>query len=619
MTKRFIFIGFLIILQAGCATKPGDIDLFQEQGEHAESLFAEGKYAQAADLFIKLAKQASPPHRDIFLLRSAAALAHIDRIPEAQRILNSPSLTTATSEYLSWMIKLSLAHIAIAQRQPEGVLRIPPSPNIPTMPQPYLAEIRLLRADAFDMLGNRLETAHERVLREQFLSNNEAKLANQQAAWSALSNLNERVLQQLRLARPPDTLSGWMHLVQIAKTYQLRPQQLKQQLVNWRQTHPDHPVLDALLEGLQARRQEDVSRPEHIALLLPLSGQFAKAAEALRDGFLAAYYTHSDRMNQNIRIYDVGNDPNHIHEVYGRAVEEGAQFIVGPLKKEAINLIANSDPLPVPTLALNYTQDIKQIPTNLYQFGLSPEDEAQQVAEHTWLDGHVNAAALIPSGPWGMRVFNAFKERWEQFGGHIVEYQAYNPAEQDFTIPIRMLLNMDDSRRRHRGITTLLKRKVKYTPRRRQDIDFIFLAAYPRQARQLRAQLKFFHADKLPVYATSHVFTGNLDQEMDRDMDGLVFGDMPWVLMENSPYTGIRASVERFISNAGNSLQRLYALGIDAYNIIAALNPLRRYPYERYDGETGSLSLDTKNRVQRQLTWVKFRSGRPTLLNQNTQ
>jgi hypothetical protein len=69
----------------------------------------------------------------------------------------------------------------------------------------------------------------------------------------------------------------------------------------------------------------------------------------------------------------------------------------------------------------------------------------------------------------------------------------------------------------------------------------------------------------------------------------------------------------------GNSLQRLYALGIDAYNIIAVLNTLKTYPYERYDGETGSLSLDPKHRVKRQLTWVKFRSGRPVALDEGMQ
>ncbi|UCE89499.1 MAG: penicillin-binding protein activator, partial [Pseudomonadota bacterium] len=96
-------------------------------------------------------------------------------------------------------------------------------------------------------------------------------------------------------------------------------------------------------------------------------------------------------------------------------------------------------------------------------------------------------------------------------------------------------------------------------------------------------------------------------------------GDMPWVLTETRAPSALRREVEPYISPAGQSLQRLYALGIDTFNIIAALNPLRRYPYERYDGETGSLSLDTRNRVHRTLTWVRFRSGRPALLDAANQ
>ena len=99
-------------------------------------------------------------------------------------------------------------------------------------------------------------------------------------------------------------------------------------------------------------------------------------------------------------------------------------------------------------------------------------------------------------------------------------------------------------------------------------------------------------------------------------MDGLEFGDMPWVLAESTTHRGMRAEIENEITVAGNTLQRIYALGIDAFNIIGALNTLRAYPYERYDGETGSLSLDNRLRVQRQLTWVKFRSGRPVAIDQ---
>ena len=121
------------------------------------------------------------------------------------------------------------------------------------------------------------------------------------------------------------------------------------------------------------------------------------------------------------------------------------------------------------------------------------------------------------------------------------------------------------------------------------------------------------------MYATSHIYTGNLNTERDRDMDGIRFGDMPWVLTESTSHRGLRNKIEKLISKEGNKHQRLYAMGVDAFNIIAALNTLKAYPYERYQGETGSLSLDEKQRIKRQLSWVYFRSGRPILLEQANQ
>ncbi len=321
-------------------------------------------------------------------------------------------------------------------------------------------------------------------------------------------------------------------------------------------------------------------------------------------------------MQQQVRIYDAADDTR-VTELYNQAVQDGAEFIVGPLSKDALQMLSDREELDIPTLALNYLPtENENLRANLYQFGLLPEEEARQVAERTWLDGHVNAAVLVPSGPWGERIYEAFKQRWELMGGKIVEQQSYDATRSDFSQPIKMLLDIDKSKQRYRRVATTLKRNIKFTERRRQDIDFIFLAAYPRQARLIRPQLKFYHASDVPVYATSHVFTGVLNQERDRDMDGMMFGDMPWVLAESTAHRGMRPELENHVTDAGNALQRLYALGIDAFNIIGALNTLRNYPYERFDGETGSLSLDNQLRVRRQLTWVKFRSGRPVTFDQ---
>ena len=71
--------------------------------------------------------------------------------------------------------------------------------------------------------------------------------------------------------------------------------------------------------------------------------------------------------------------------------------------------------------------------------------------------------------------------------------------------------------------------ELEFEPRRRQDIDIVFMAAFPAGARQLMPQLAFHHGADLPVHATSHVWSGVPDPANDRDLDGVVFGDMPWL------------------------------------------------------------------------------------------
>jgi len=613
MKLRTFLLFFVLIGLASCAAMQPTP---QTTPALADADFTAGKFDQAAKEYIDLSQNVSGSQQTYLRLRAVSALARSEHLAQARQLLQATPVA-ASDAFNQMVLRLTRGHIALAERQPGQVLEILTQPLPSTSPPLYLGEYHDLRAEAQRMLGNRLETARELVQREKFLADPAIIKTNQEAIWAALASMSERSLQQLRTAPPPDTLSGWMELVQIAKVYQLSPIRLKQEIQQWRDRYPAHPVDPEILAALTERKPEDVAYPDRVALLLPLSGKFANAGQALRDGFSAAYYTRRPNPRQSIRIYDVGEDPARVIEIYRQAIADGAQFVVGPLDKDAVQKLAQLDDLPVPTLALNYLPDEDQtLHANMYQFGLSPEDEARQVAQRTWLDGHVNAGVLVPAGPWGERIYTAFKQRWEALGGHIVEMQPYDSSKNDFSHPIKALLNIDDSQARYRRIVNIIKRPVKFTPRRRMDIDFIFLAAYPRQARQIRPQLKFYQASDLPVYATSHVYTGILNQERDRDMDGIEFGDMPWVLSESTTHRGMRAEIENQITDAGNALQRIYALGIDAFNIIGALNTLRTYPYERYDGETGSLSLDNKLRVQRQLTWVKFRGGRPVPIDQ---
>jgi hypothetical protein len=157
--------------------------------------------------------------------------------------------------------------------------------------------------------------------------------------------------------------------------------------------------------------------------------------------------------------------------------------------------------------------------------------------------------------------------------------------------------------------------KFEYEPRRRKDVDMIFMAAFSRQGRLLRPQLRFHRASDIPVYATSHVYTGTPQPNMDRDMNDVKFSDMPWTLLHEGNNAQLKTKIEKLWPNTSKRYMRLYALGIDAFNVLPELNRMRRNRFSSYQGETGLLYLDVNNRLLRRLVWAQFVSGRPRVLD----
>jgi outer membrane PBP1 activator LpoA protein len=179
---------------------------------------------------------------------------------------------------------------------------------------------------------------------------------------------------------------------------------------------------------------------------------------------------------------------------------------------------------------------------------------------------------------------------------------------------LKDLFHIDQSEARHRTLRRQTGLDIKFEPRRRQDVDFIFLAAFPRQGRLIQPQIKFHRGTGLPVYATSHIYTGAPDQALDRDLEGIMFCDSGWVLAQPRSDDALQQAVVRLWPDTARSYLRFFALGIDAFNMPGNIEHLRTYPYERYDGVTGNLSIDDSNRFHRQLDWASFHGGRPRLL-----
>ena len=321
---------------------------------------------------------------------------------------------------------------------------------------------------------------------------------------------------------------------------------------------------------------------------------------------MAAYHKSESGFQAPIRSYDSSSDSP--VNLYHRAISEGAELVIGPLSKDNIQSLALSTELTTPVLALNHIPNLAK--NNLFQFGLSPIDEARQIASKAGQDGNKKALLLTPKTKQGGRIANYLTEYWQGTAGTLLEAQSYNKKASDFSKPIKDLLNLDESKYRYNRLKRLLGTNIQYTERRRQDVDAIFLSASAKKARSIYPQLQFYRATRLPVYATANIYSGQANPSLDIDLNNITFCDIPWLF--SNAYSGelSQESLRSTWQHLPGRYLKLIALGIDSYNVIPHLGQLNSTPYP---GATGTLSINNENRITRQLVCAKFTDGIPKL------
>ncbi len=611
------------MLFAGCTTtppKPQEMDAGISETapdallEQARSAAAKGNMIIAAQLHLQLAKQSSSPQKETHLLVAADILVRSQHLEKTRTILDELTPEQLTAEQI-FRYRMILARMALQGDDIEQALASLQHPADEMLPDALMAEWYSLKADVYSQADNPVDAVRQRIALEPLLNDEVTVQRNHQLIWQALSRLTAPALATLLEQPPPNVFSGWIELAYFAKLPEQSARQFDIQLQQWQARYPDHPAQGEFIERLASMQQMLFYRPDNIALLLPLSGNFSAPANAVRDGFLATYYARKDSGYQpSIRIYDTTDDVTTGLLVYQRAITDGADFIVGPLHKPLVEALAKEEKIPVTTLALNYLSSEDIYVENLYQYGLLPEDEARQVAERAWLDGYSNALALAPEGEWGDRMLATFEKHWRLLDGRVLEVQRYDPGKHDFAGPVVDLLNIDQSKQRHRDLEKTLGLELKTETRRRQDIDFIFVAAFPQQARQIRPQLKFYYASDVPIYSTSHAYGGEINTTLDRDMNGITFCDMPWVFTGGAGQAPQWSDIVDIWKSDATPFKRLYAMGIDAYRLIFLL-PRIEAGQEYVSAQTGNLYLDGVNRFHRQLLWANFRNGKPRLID----
>ena len=332
--------------------------------------------------------------------------------------------------------------------------------------------------------------------------------------------------------------------------------------------------------------------PIRIALLLPLRSEtLSRAAEAVRSGFKAAY--ELEKENTEVTVVETGDTAQDTLAAY---IEAAATYdiIVGPLSRTGATAVAQSGAVSKPTIALTPSDPPAEaepaLPQQMLVVGLSVEEEARQAA--TWAGAAVKggkAFVLSTNAAWQRRAAKAFTEQWQRLG-----------QESQW-----MELNSSSGYLTASGLTQLKTRIQNEKP------ALMFIALDAAQAKMLRAEI----GNGTPLYGTSQLNPLAMVDWASSDplpeLNSVRLLDIPWQLQPE--HTAVMAYL-RPVTDVGQKrsadLERLYALGIDAYRIAReiALN----HKEFVIDGVTGRLTVSFGKgpaRFQRQEQPAMYQDG----------
>lgn len=346
---------------------------------------------------------------------------------------------------------------------------------------------------------------------------------------------------------------------------------------------PVAPVATPVIPAIPTANGEP-SAP-HIALILPLkSAAFAKFAIALQQGFLAAASLQAEGLP--VRVYPCNDEKTEVTAVYAQAIQAGAVAVAGPLTRNGVAALAANPDLNVPTLALNQL-DVTRT-DQLYFFGLPVEVEARQMAQWAAKAGLLSATIVRTDTALSKRLAQAFTDSWLKSGGVVAAEKIYAGD----AAPLR-LIPVDAG-------------------------NMVFLAAEADKARLLRPYI----SNQIPVFATSQVFSGNANNLVNYDLAEVRFTDMPWLLQPDHPAVMIYPHANPALSQ---DMERLYALGIDAYRVLMILYEHQSANDLPLDGVTGKVQLNGHT-LERSGTLAVIRQGqgvawenRPPILGSKPQ
>lgn len=291
----------------------------------------------------------------------------------------------------------------------------------------------------------------------------------------------------------------------------------------------------------------------------------------MKAGFLAA--AEAAGSGARVRIVPHGDDG--VLPAFASAATSGAALIVGPLTRDDVKTVLALALTRPRVLVLNQPEDGSPLPADVYALTLSIDSDAALMARRARDDGVRAIAAVVAEAPLQRRFKAAFAAAWERAGGEPPREYRFDP-------------NPD--------VLRLLRNELAGRP---SDATLLAVSAG-------NAALAKSFLPPGPVYASSQI-ADDLPPQMLRDLEGVRYVEIPWLADPSSPVLARLPHADQ----GDPVLERLYALGLDAFAIAQLL--ANSIPPDRVelDGATGHLSLTPARVFAREGTMMIIRDGQP--------
>lgn len=456
----------------------------------------------------------------------------------------------------------------------------------------------------------------------QYLSAKDAQNLYQQI-WTLLKSQPENALEAQASKGHDVMYLGWLQLAYLAKHYAVDPASLVSHLDSWQKANPSHPAALQLPADLQRALSTKPYHPQRIAVLLPLSGERADIAEPLRQGIVAAYLAEPDE-NISLNFYDTAAGADH---AYQQALQNGADFIIGPLLPNEVdqvlklqqppvaepqtaavaptsqpNVVVTAQPKP-PELFLNHTSRLV-INKDNYYFALSPTQESADAAQRMYQDGIERPLLLVSDDNIGRRMAESFNVSWQSLTNEAAEVHYFSADKMRDTV--QDALGVSDSQTRINQIKNLLGNQIKADFRSRRDIDAIYMICSNQSLPLLKPYIDVnfsVFAEPVPIYTSSRARQDDSHQTV-QELNNITMSDIPWLLQNSAD-----SNVATLWPSWGNTQKRLYAMGYDSLQLVNKLAQMRAFPGYQFNGRTGQLSVDSDGVLNRQLKWGRYWHG----------